>query len=53
MFSFTGLTNKQSTTMVEKHHIYMTANGRISIAGLNKSNIAYVAACIKDVVDNY
>ena len=35
MFSFTGLTAAQSTAMVEKHHVYMTKNGRISIAGLN------------------
>jgi aspartate/tyrosine/aromatic aminotransferase len=53
MFTFTGLTTKQSVTMVEKHHIYMTKNGRISIAGLTKANIPYVAACFKDVVDNY
>lgn len=53
MFSFTGLTTKQSTTMVEKHHVYMTKNGRISIAGLTKANIPHVAASIKDVVDNY
>jgi len=43
MFTFTGLTVKQSTTMVDKHHVYMTKNGRISIAGLTKANVAYVA----------
>lgn len=25
------------------HHIYMTTDGRISIAGLNTSNVSYVA----------
>jgi aspartate aminotransferase len=53
MFSFTGLTDKQSEAMVEKHHIYMTKNGRISICGLTRSNIAYVANAMKDVLDNY
>jgi len=52
MFSFTGLTLKQSEAMVKKHHIYMTKNGRISVCGITTNNVAYVAACIKDVVDN-
>lgn len=52
MFSFTGLTVKQSETMVSKHHIYMTKNGRISVAGLTNDNVEYVARCIKDVTDN-
>jgi aspartate aminotransferase len=52
MFSFTGLSIKQSETMVDKHHIYMTKNGRISIAGLTNDNVGYVAKCIKDVIDN-
>jgi aspartate/tyrosine/aromatic aminotransferase len=53
MFSFTGLTVKQSEAMVSKHHIYMTKNGRISVAGLTTKNVEYVAQAIKDVTDNY
>jgi aspartate aminotransferase len=52
MFSFTGLTIKQSEAMVKKHHIYMTKNGRISVAGLTTKNVEYVAQAIKDVTDN-
>lgn len=52
MFSFTGLTLKQSEAMVSKHHVYMTKNGRISICGLTTKNVDYVAECMKDVVDN-
>lgn len=52
MFSFTGLTVKQSELMVTKHHVYMTKNGRISIAGLTKNNVEYVAAAIKDVLES-
>jgi aspartate/tyrosine/aromatic aminotransferase len=53
MFSFLGLTPKQCEQMIQKHHIYMTGNGRISIAGLTTANVEYVANAIKDVVDNY
>lgn len=53
MFSFTGLTVKQSDTMVKKHSIYMTKNGRISVCGITTKNVDYIAECIKDVVNNY
>lgn len=36
--------------MVEKAHIYMTANGRISMAGLNVHNVRYVAESLDKVV---
>lgn len=50
MFSFTGLTPDQVNAMVNKAHIYMTGNGRISMAGLNKSNVEYVAECMDKAV---
>ena len=53
MFSFTGLTVKQSETMVKKHSIYMTKNGRISVCGITTKNVDYVADCIKDVINNH
>ena len=53
MFSFLGLTPKQCDAMIKKHHIYMTSNGRISVAGLTTANVEYVANAIKDVVDNF
>lgn len=53
MFSFLGLTPKQCEQMINKHHIYMTGNGRISVAGLTTNNVEYVANAIKDVVENY
>jgi len=52
MFSFTGLTPAQSDAMVKTHSIYMTKNGRISVAGITTKNVEYVAKCIKDVTDN-
>jgi len=52
MFSFTGLSPKQVACVVDKHHIYMLSNGRISMAGLNTKNVKYVAAAINDAVVN-
>ncbi|KAL2000024.1 hypothetical protein VTN02DRAFT_3647 [Thermoascus thermophilus] len=50
MFSFTGLTETQVDMLREKWHIYMTRNGRISMAGLNSHNIDYVADAVDSVV---
>jgi aspartate/tyrosine/aromatic aminotransferase len=53
MFSFTGLTPKQVDQMIKKHSIYMTQDGRISVCGVNTKNVEYIAAAIKDCVENY
>lgn len=50
MFSFTGLSSAQVQKLREKHHIYMLSNGRMSLSGLNESNVAYVAQAITDVL---
>jgi len=52
MFSFTGLNPEQSKAMVEKHHIYMLGNGRVSMAGVTSGNVKYIAQAIDDVVRN-
>ena len=52
MFSYTGLNGQQSRTMRDKFHIYMTENGRISIAGLTTENIGYFAESMDWVVRN-
>lgn len=48
--SFTGLTPSQTKTLAEKAHIYMTADGRISMAGLNNGNIDYFAESVSKAV---
>jgi aspartate/tyrosine/aromatic aminotransferase len=48
--SFTGITPEQSKTLTEKAHIYLTQNGRISMAGLNTHNIRYFAENLDKVV---
>ncbi|KAF5312604.1 hypothetical protein D9619_003212 [Psilocybe cf. subviscida] len=46
MFSFTGLTQPQTKALAEKAHVYMTADGRISMAGLNGNNVEYFAESV-------
>lgn len=43
MFCFTGLRPAEVAELKEKYHIYITNDGRISIAGLNTANVQYVA----------
>lgn len=50
MFSFTGLSEQQVGRLREKWHVYMTKNGRISMAGLNTNNVEYFAKAVDDVV---
>ncbi|CAL8465616.1 g5152 [Coccomyxa elongata] len=53
MFSFTGLNPAQVENMTNKHHVYMTKDGRISLAGLPSSKAAYLAAAIDDSFRNH
>lgn len=50
MFSFTGLSEGQTVKLRDEAHVYMTKNGRISMAGLNEANVEYVAKAIDKVV---
>ncbi|KLO12635.1 aspartate aminotransferase [Schizopora paradoxa] len=50
MFSFTGINPAQSQALIEKAHVYLTTNGRISMAGLNTHNIKYFASSLDKAV---
>ena len=50
MFSFTGLNEAQVQQLKEQSHVYMTKNGRISMAGLNTNNVEYFAKAVDSVV---
>ncbi|KAK8120007.1 aminotransferase class I and II [Apiospora kogelbergensis] len=50
MFSFTGLSEAQVMKIRSDAHVYMTKNGRISMAGLNTGNIDYFAKAMDKVV---
>ena len=43
MFAFTGLNKEMVEELRNKYAIYMTADGRISICGLNTKNLDYIA----------
>lgn len=49
MFAYTGLSSEQVEELKSKYHIYMTSDGRISIAGLNTHNIDYVAEAFQAI----
>lgn len=52
MFCYTSLTEAQVTRMIEKHHIYLTKDGRVSMAGVTSKNVEYIAHAITEVVQN-
>ncbi len=52
MFTYTGLNEKQCEHLINKHHIYLVKNGRISMPGLNSNNVEYMATCMKDAIEN-
>ncbi len=43
MFCYTGLTPQQVDRLAAEHSVYLTRNGRISIAGITPSNVEYLA----------
>jgi aspartate aminotransferase len=43
MFCFSGMTPEQVGRMKDEFHIYMTKNGRISMAGVTSKNVEYLA----------
>lgn len=54
MFSYTGLSKHQvAECLTKKHHVYMTLDGRISMAGLSERTAPHLARAIDDAVRNY
>jgi len=49
MFCYSGLTPEQVARLKEEYHIYMTSNGRISMAGVFSSKVKYLANAIHEV----
>ena len=52
MFTYTGLDPDQVSLLREKYHIHMLASGRINVCSINQSNVDYIVAAFKDVVEN-
>jgi len=49
MFCYSGLTPEQVDRLASEFHIYMTRNGRISMAGVSSKNVSYLAKAIHAV----
>lgn len=49
MFCYSGLTKEQVDLLRENHSVYLTSNGRISMAGVTSENSSYLAEAIHQV----
>jgi len=49
MFCFTGLTPEQVDRVTKEFHVYLTKNGRISIAGITSKNVGHLAKAMHEV----
>jgi aspartate aminotransferase, mitochondrial len=49
MFAYSGMTKEEVTLLRDRHHIYCTMDGRISMAGVTSGNVNYIADAIHDV----
>jgi len=50
MFTYTGLNEPQCDRLIKDFHVYLLKSGRISMAGINTSNVSYLAKAINAVV---
>lgn len=49
MFCFTGLKPEQVDRLVKEFSVYLTRDGRISVAGITSANVGYLAHAIHEV----
>jgi aspartate aminotransferase len=50
MFSLLGVSGEQVALLREKHHVYMTSDSRMNIAGVSAENVDYLAEAIAAVL---
>jgi aspartate aminotransferase len=50
MFSYLGITVEQVRELQSRHHVYMTDDSRINIAGLRRENLEYFAHAVAKVL---
>lgn len=50
MFAFSGMTPEMVDKLASQYSIYMTRNGRISMAGVNTKNIDRLATAMNEVI---
>lgn len=49
MFCYSGMTEQQVDRLTSEFHLYLTRNGRISMAGVTSKDIPYIANAIHEV----
>jgi len=49
MFCYTGLTVEQVNNITNNHSVYMTKDGRVSVAGISSNNVEYLAHAMHQV----
>ena len=50
MFSFFGISTAQVRALRERHHVYMTDDSRMNVAGLRRENLEYFARAVAQVL---
>jgi aspartate aminotransferase len=50
MFSYLGITVEQVSELQSRHHVYMTDDSRINVAGLRRENLEYFAHAVAKVL---
>ena len=50
MFSYLGITVEQVRELQSRHHVYMTDDSRVNIAGLRRENLEYFAQAVAKVL---
>jgi aspartate aminotransferase len=50
MFSYFGISTAQVRELRSRHHIYMTDDSRMNVAGLRQENLEYFARSVADVL---
>jgi len=51
MFSFLGIDTAQVHELRERHHVYMTDDSRMNVAGLRHENLEYFARAVAEVLE--
>lgn len=49
MFCYTGMTPEQVEKLIKEHSVYLTKDGRISMAGVTSKNVEYLAHAMHQV----
>lgn len=49
MFAFLGISPEQVEKLIQDHHVYLTKDGRISVAGITEGNVRHLAESLAKV----